>query len=127
MCPSENSTTESTSDVEWMRRALALARQAEQAGEVPVGAVVVYEDKVIGEGWNRPIGTHDPTAHAEIVALRKAAELISNYRLTGATLYVTLEPCPMCAGAIVHARLARGGGCVRVRGGGGVNRRLGKL
>jgi len=107
MCPSENSTTESSSDVKWMRRALELARQAEQAGEVPVGAVVVYEDKVIGEGWNRPIGTHDPTAHAEIVALRKAAELMSNYRLTGATLYVTLEPCPMCAGAIVHARLAR--------------------
>jgi len=94
-------------DVKWMNRALELARQAEQAGEVPVGAVVVYEDKVMGEGWNRPIGTHDPTAHAEIVALRKAAELISNYRLTGATLYVTLEPCPMCAGAIVHARLAR--------------------
>ena len=90
-----------------MRHALELAQQAERAGEVPVGAVVVYEDKVIGEGWNRPIGTHDPTAHAEIVALRKAAELMSNYRLTGATLYVTLEPCPMCAGAIVHARLAR--------------------
>ncbi len=107
MCPSENSTTESASDVEWMRRALALARQAEQAGEVPVGAVVVRDGELIGEGWNRPIGTHDPTAHAEIVALRKAAELISNYRLTGATLYVTLEPCPMCAGAIVHARLAR--------------------
>ncbi len=90
-----------------MRRALALARQAEQAGEVPVGAVVVRDGELIGEGWNRPIGTHDPTAHAEIVALRKAAELTSNYRLTGATLYVTLEPCPMCAGAIVHARLAR--------------------
>ncbi len=127
MCPSKNSTTESASDVEWMRRALDLARQAEQAGEVPVGAVVVRDGELIGEGWNRPIGTHDPTAHAEIVALRKAAELISNYRLTGATLYVTLEPCPMCAGAIVHARLARGGGCVRVRGGGGGNRRLGKL
>ncbi|HLQ26331.1 MAG TPA: tRNA adenosine(34) deaminase TadA [Acidiferrobacterales bacterium] len=107
MCPSENSTPESASDVEWMRRALALARQAEQAGEVPVGAVVVRDGELIGEGWNRPIGTHDPTAHAEIVALRKAAELTSNYRLTGATLYVTLEPCPMCAGAIVHARLAR--------------------
>src|SRR5713226_7678040 len=107
MCPSENSTPESASDVEWMRRALALARQAEQAGEVPVGAVVVRDGELIGEGWNRPIGTHDPTAHAEIVALRKAAELTSNYRLTGATLYVTLEPCPMCAGALVAARVSR--------------------
>jgi tRNA(adenine34) deaminase len=90
-----------------MRRALALARQAEAAGEVPVGALLVCEADVIGEGWNRPIGTHDPTAHAEVVALRDAGGRLGNYRLPGSTLYVTLEPCPMCAGAIVHARVER--------------------
>ncbi len=91
-----------------MRRALALAQTAEAAGEVPVGAVLVASDgRVIGEGWNRPIGAHDPTAHAEIVALRAAAHTEGNYRLPGTTLYVTLEPCPMCAGAIVHARVER--------------------
>ncbi len=90
-----------------MRRALMLAQHAEQAGEVPVGAVVVLNSEVIGEGWNQPIVTHDPSAHAEMVALRAAARQIKNYRLTGATLYVTLEPCAMCAGAIVHARIAR--------------------
>lgn len=90
-----------------MRLALTLANQAEAAGEVPVGAVVVRDGEVIGEGWNRPIGTHDPTAHAEIVALRAAAGLVGNYRLPGTTLYVTLEPCPMCAGAIIHARVDR--------------------
>ena len=94
-------------DIRWMRRALDLARHAEQAGEVPVGAVVVLNDEVIGEGWNQPIVSHDPTAHAEMVAMRAAAARIKNYRLTGATLYVTLEPCAMCAGAIVHARIAR--------------------
>ncbi len=90
-----------------MQRALDLARYAEAAGEVPVGAVVVLNGEVIGEGWNQPIVTHDPSAHAEMVALRAAARQIKNYRLTGATLYVTLEPCAMCAGAIVHARIAR--------------------
>ena len=90
-----------------MRRALDLARRAEQAGEVPVGALVVGSGQVIGEGWNRPIGTHDPTAHAEVVALRDAASALENYRLPGTTLYVTLEPCTMCAGAIIHARIDR--------------------
>lgn len=90
-----------------MQQALLLARRAESQGEVPVGAVVVLNDEIIGEGWNRPIGLQDPTAHAEIVALRDAASRVGNYRLPGTTLYVTLEPCPMCAGAIVHARVAR--------------------
>ncbi|MGE5241373.1 MAG: tRNA adenosine(34) deaminase TadA [Bacteroidota bacterium] len=94
-------------DEKWMRRALGLARHAEAAGEVPVGAVVVLNNEIIGEGWNRPIVSHDPTAHAEIVALRAAAQHAKNYRLPGAVLYVTLEPCAMCAGAIVHARIAR--------------------
>ncbi len=90
-----------------MARAIELARQAAAAGEVPVGAVIVRDRKIIGEGWNRPIGTHDPTAHAEIIALREAAKNIGSYRLTNATLYVTLEPCAMCAGAMVHARVKR--------------------
>jgi len=90
-----------------MRRALALARRAQEEGEVPVGAVVVVENSVVGEGWNRPIAARDPTAHAEIQALRSASLLLKNYRLTGATLYVTLEPCDMCVGAMFHARIAR--------------------
>jgi len=90
-----------------MRRALTLARQAEDAGEVPIGALVVFNEEIVGEGWNQPIVSSDPTAHAEIGALRAAAARMRNYRLPGATLYVTLEPCPMCAGAIVQARLAR--------------------
>ncbi len=90
-----------------MRRALALARKGAEQDEVPVGAVVVREGVVLGEGWNRPISAVDPTAHAEIVALRDAARAAGNYRLPGATLYVTIEPCTMCAGAIVHARIAR--------------------
>jgi len=90
-----------------MQRALALARHAQAVGEVPVGAVVTLDGEVIGEGWNQPIRSHDPSAHAEMVALRAAAARLGNYRLLGATLYVTLEPCAMCAGAIVHARLAR--------------------
>jgi tRNA(adenine34) deaminase len=94
-------------DESFMRRALELARRAEQEGEVPVGAVVVQDGSVIGEGWNRPIAAADPTAHAEIQALRAAATAIGNYRLTGATLYVTLEPCDMCLGAMFHARIAR--------------------
>jgi tRNA(adenine34) deaminase len=96
-----------STDVDWMRRALALAERAEAEGEVPVGALVVRDDRVLGEGWNRPIATHDPTAHAEILALRAAALLAGDYRLGGATLYVTLEPCPMCAAAMAHARIAR--------------------
>ena len=96
-----------TDDAHWMRCALELARGAQAQGEVPVGAVVVLNDEIIGEGWNRPIATQDPTAHAEIVAIRAAAARSDNYRLTGATLYVTLEPCAMCAGAMVHARVAR--------------------
>lgn len=94
-------------DVAWMQRALALARAGEALGEVPVGAVVVANGSVIGEGFNAPISRHDPTAHAEIVALREAAARAGNYRLDGATLYVTLEPCTMCVGALVHARVAR--------------------
>ena len=94
-------------DETFMQRALELARRAGAEGEVPVGAVVVFEGKVIGEGWNRPIGDSDPTAHAEIRALRAAAAATGNYRLTGATLYVTLEPCEMCLGAMFHARIAR--------------------
>jgi tRNA(adenine34) deaminase len=95
------------SDEEFMRRALVLAGRARDEGEVPVGAIVVLEDKVIGEGWNRPIGASDPTAHAEIQAMRAAAQAIKNYRLADATLYVTLEPCDMCVGAMFHARIAR--------------------
>lgn len=91
----------------YMQRALQLANHAAELGEVPVGAVVVYEGEVVGEGWNQPISAHDPSAHAEIIALRDAAKNLNNYRLVGATLYVTLEPCTMCAGAIVHARIAR--------------------
>lgn len=94
-------------DAQWMRRALELARRGESGGEVPVGAVLVRDGVVIGEGWNAPIGRCDPTAHAEIVALRAAATAVANYRLTSATLYVTIEPCMMCAGALVHARVAR--------------------
>lgn len=90
-----------------MRRALELARRAQSEDEVPVGAVLVVEDEVLGEGWNRPISASDPTAHAEIQAMRAAAQKLKNYRLTGATLYVTLEPCDMCVGAMFHARVSR--------------------
>ena len=90
-----------------MRRALALAKHAQSEGEVPIGAVVVLDGEVIGEGWNRPIASSDPTWHAEIHALRSAASAKKNYRLTGATLYVTLEPCEMCVGAMFHARIDR--------------------
>jgi tRNA(adenine34) deaminase len=99
--------TRAESDALVMREAIALARQAQQAGEVPVGAVVVREGQVIGRGHNAPIGQHDPTAHAEVMALRDAARNLGNYRLEGCTLYVTLEPCVMCSGAVLHARLAR--------------------
>jgi tRNA(adenine34) deaminase len=95
------------SDSIFMARALELAREAERAGEVPVGAVIVKDGAIVGEGWNRPISTSDPTAHAEIVAMRAAAQKLDTYRLLDTTLYVTLEPCPMCAGAMVHARVKR--------------------
>ena len=88
---------------------LTLAKRAWEEGEVPVGAVLVHNNQVIGEGWNRPIGRHDPTAHAEIMALRQGGLVLQNYRLIDATLYVTLEPCVMCAGAMVHSRIARSG------------------
>ena len=94
-------------DETFMQRALELARRAEAEGEVPVGAVVVLEGKIVGEGWNRPIAASDPTAHAEIQAIRAASQAIKNYRLTGASLYVTLEPCEMCVGAMFHARISR--------------------
>lgn len=94
-------------DARWMGRALELARYAQDQGEVPVGALLVLDKEVIGEGWNQPIAAHDPTAHAEVIALRAATARVKNYRLPGSTLYVTLEPCPMCAGAIVQARVAR--------------------
>ncbi|MGH8684954.1 MAG: tRNA adenosine(34) deaminase TadA, partial [Nitrosospira sp.] len=95
------------SDIDFMRSALELAEQAEAAGEVPVGAVVVKDGAIIGRGYNRPISAADPTAHAEIMALRDAAQRLANYRLVDCTLYVTLEPCAMCVGAIFHARIAR--------------------
>jgi tRNA(adenine34) deaminase len=95
------------SDETFMRRALELARRAESEGEVPVGAVVALDGRIAGEGWNRPISACDPTAHAEIQALRAASGALKNYRLPGATLYVTLEPCEMCLGAMFHARIAR--------------------
>lgn len=94
-------------DKDYMQRAFMLAEKAKSQDEVPVGAVIVHDDKIIGEGWNQPISSNDPTAHAEIMALRDAAKKLSNYRLPEATMYVTLEPCAMCAGAIVHARLAK--------------------
>lgn len=94
-------------DEKFMREALALARQAEAAGEVPVGAVLVKDGAIITSGWNQPISAHDPTAHAEVMVLRAAGRIAGNYRLTGTTLYVTLEPCAMCAGALVHARVGR--------------------
>ncbi len=91
----------------FLREALGLARQAADAGEVPVGAVVVQDSQIIGRGYNQPITRHDPTAHAEVLALRDAAQHLGNYRLTNCVLYVTLEPCCMCVGAILHARIAR--------------------
>ena len=96
-----------TDDAFYMEQAVVQARRAEALGEVPVGAVVVKDGVIIATGYNHPIGTHDPTAHAEIMALRAAAAVLGNYRLPGCVLYVTLEPCVMCAGAMMHARLAR--------------------
>ena len=94
-------------DRSFMQRALTLAARAEADGEVPVGALVTRQGQVLGEGWNQTIGRHDASAHAEVMALRAAGEACGNYRLPGATLYVTLEPCVMCAGAIIHARIER--------------------
>jgi tRNA(adenine34) deaminase len=94
-------------DERFMRRALELAQRAQSEGEVPIGSVVVLDGEIVGEGWNRPISAADPTAHAEVQAMRAAAQKLKNYRLTGASLYVTLEPCDMCLGAMFHARIAR--------------------
>jgi tRNA(adenine34) deaminase len=99
--------SQQTQDEQYMRRAIDLAAQGELLGEVPVGAVIVCDGNIIGEGFNQPITNHDPSAHAEVVAIRQAAKNIQNYRLVNATLYVTLEPCTMCVGALVHARIAR--------------------
>ncbi|HZR01885.1 MAG TPA: tRNA adenosine(34) deaminase TadA [Burkholderiales bacterium] len=97
----------SNSDEAFMRQAVELAREGEKAGEVPVGAVLVWQGEIVGEAFNAPISLSDPTGHAEMRALREAAQRLGNYRLPGSTLYVTLEPCAMCAGAILHARVAR--------------------
>ena len=94
-------------DTYFMKQALVQAKKAYDQDEVPVGAIIVYQNEIIGEGWNQPILSHDPTAHAEIMALKNAGEKIGNYRLPESTMYVTLEPCVMCAGAIVHARIAK--------------------
>ncbi len=94
-------------DEQFMRLALALAQQAADMREVPVGAVIVVDGQVVGEGYNQPIATHDPTAHAEVIAIRHAAQKIQNYRIENSTLYVTLEPCTMCVGALIHARINR--------------------
>jgi|TARA_B110000196_G_scaffold195296_1_gene167229 tRNA(adenine34) deaminase len=94
-------------DKKWMERAFELAQKAKESDEVPIGAVIVRENKIIGEGWNQPISSQDPTAHAEIIALRDAGNNICNYRLPNTTMYVTLEPCAMCAGAIIHARITK--------------------
>jgi tRNA(adenine34) deaminase len=102
-----NRPANSLRDVDYMRRALQLAQQAALAGEVPVGAVLVLGEEIIGEGWNTPISSHDPTAHAEIAALRAGAQRLRNYRLERTTLYVTLEPCAMCIGAVLNARVSR--------------------
>ncbi|MCF6202540.1 MAG: tRNA adenosine(34) deaminase TadA [Methylococcaceae bacterium] len=97
----------SLNDEQWMRYAIRLAQRAEDQGEVPVGAVLIKEENCIAEGWNTPIQKHDPTAHAEIMTIRQAGKVLNNYRLTKTTLYVTLEPCVMCMGAISHARIER--------------------
>ncbi len=91
----------------WMEKALELARKAESAGEVPVGAVLVKGDQLIAEGWNQPVSSHDATSHAEIMAMREAGKSLNNYRLIDTTMYVTLEPCSMCVGAMIHARVAK--------------------
>jgi tRNA(adenine34) deaminase len=104
---STDSPMETDNDIFWMEKALALAHQAAEKGEVPVGAVIVRDGELLAEGFNQPISSVDPTSHAEIAALRNAAKNTDNYRLSGATLYVTIEPCTMCVGAMIHARIAR--------------------
>ena len=94
-------------DIRWMQHALDLAKRAEMLGEVPVGAVLVYHEEAVGEGYNQPIALHDPTAHAEVIALRQGGQALGNYRILDTTLYVTLEPCLMCVGAMVQARIGR--------------------
>lgn len=94
-------------DKHWMEKALELARKAEQAGEVPVGAVLVKDNQLIAEGWNQPITSHDATSHAEIMAMREAGKKLNNYRLIDTVMYVTLEPCSMCVGAMIHARVSK--------------------
>lgn len=94
-------------DAYWMAHALSLADKAQALGEVPVGAVLVLNEQIIAEGWNQSITLHDPSAHAEMMAIRQAGQILKNYRMLGATLYVTLEPCPMCAGLLVHSRISR--------------------
>jgi len=94
-------------DIKWMNKALKLAHKAEAAGEVPVGAVLVKDNKLIAEGWNQPITSHDATSHAEIMAMRAAGKKLNNYRLIDTTMYVTLEPCSMCVGAMIHARVSK--------------------
>lgn len=94
-------------DTKWMELAIELARKAERAGEVPVGAVIVKDDELIAQGWNQPISSHDATSHAEIMAMREAGQTLNNYRLTETTMYVTLEPCSMCVGAMIHARVSK--------------------
>lgn len=94
-------------DIKWMEKALELAKKAEAAGEVPVGAVLVKDDQLIAEGWNQPISSHDATCHAEIMAMREAGKKLNNYRLIDTTMYVTLEPCSMCVGAMIHARVSK--------------------
>jgi tRNA(adenine34) deaminase len=96
---------ELNTDLKWMSYAIELASKAELQGEIPVGAVLVKDDEIIGQGWNQSITLNDPTAHAEVMAIRDAGQKVDNYRLVGSTLYVTLEPCPMCAGALVHSRI----------------------
>ncbi|WP_455210976.1 tRNA adenosine(34) deaminase TadA [Kaarinaea lacus] len=103
----QNTPQSAVNDEYWMRKALQLARHAESLGEVPVGAVLVKDNKLLAEGWNQPITSHDPTAHAEIVAMRQAGRHLENYRIVDTVLYVTLEPCVMCAGALIHARVKR--------------------
>jgi tRNA(adenine34) deaminase len=105
--PNEEIKAPDEQDRIWMEQALVLAAQAGQEGEVPIGAVIVRDGKIIGRGWNQNIGLNDPSAHAEIMAMRNAGKTLGNHRLPGCSLYVTLEPCPMCAGAMIHARLAR--------------------
>ncbi|MGD8642124.1 MAG: tRNA adenosine(34) deaminase TadA [Gammaproteobacteria bacterium] len=103
----QNSPQSNVNDEYWMRKALQLAQHAESLGEVPVGAVLIKDNQLVADGWNRPISSHDPTAHAEIVVLRKAGHELQNYRIVDTVLYVTLEPCVMCAGALIHARVTR--------------------